>query len=386
MKRRTFLTVVGGVAAWSAATIVLPGPRSAAAAIDRKAKWAPNNDVVQWRYAAGRITDGAEDFGFIVSISEAKFPSQSQELLVERQDFTGNQAFKAKSYPGMYTYNSSSGTYTFQSSPALASATWQWDDTNKIYNLNLTSPELSLSNVVLRPQGDLIPEGGDGDIRVGERLGIQVGSDYHADWTVIEIGGVQKGVARVDMQGLYPAFQAAATALAQTGTDYDHHWFAVAGQRGGEPVWISAWRIETQNGPLWDVTIARGGGGSYSSVPSSTTEESGVAYPLTVQLLAWQPLGTVDPALSDLSTGQRWRITAGVSQPGDLIDLDITVPPGQFVTGARLGAAGGLSWMEEAVGVVAVGTVAEQALSNVTLAVAETTAEFYLRYVSLVQR
>jgi hypothetical protein len=387
MNRRTFLTLARSIAVGAAVPIAWPSSLGAAP-IDRTSKWQPNpTDVVQWRYAAGRITDSGEDYGFIVSISETKVPPQSQELLVERQDFTGNQAFKATSYPGTYIYNSSSRTYTFQASPGQASATWQWDDGAQVYRLSVSSPELSLSNVVLRPQGDVIPEGGDGIIGVGERLGIQVGSDYHADWAAIEIGGVQKGFARVDMQGLYPVFQAAAIEPAQTGNDYDHHWFAVAGQSDGKPVWISAWRIETENGPFWDVTIAQGSHGTaHPWSVSSTTEESTAVAPLAVSVLASQPLGSLDPSLSELSTGQRWRITAGVLQPGDLIDLDIAVPPGQFVTDARLGAAGDLLWIEEAVGVVAAGTVAGKPLTNVTLAVAETTAEFYLRYMPLVQR
>ena len=58
----------------------------------------------------------------------------------------------------------------------------------------------------------------------------------------------------------------------------------------------------------------------------------------------------------------------------------------QFASSARLGALGILSWMEEAVGVQASGTVQGQLLSNVTLAVAESTAEFSVNYAPLVRR
>jgi hypothetical protein len=386
MNRRTFLGTAGNAAAWTVTCLAFPRLRAVAAApIDRKSKWAPNaTDVVQWRYLAGRITDSGADFGFIVSVSDVKFPNKVQELLVERQDFTGNKAFAAHSYSGTLTYNGTSGTYTFQASQGPASATWQWDDGARMYLLSVTSPELTLSNVVLRPQGDLIPEGGSGTIGVGTVLGFSVASDYHSDWVAIEIGGVPKGVARLDMQGLYPA-PLAAVAPAQAGADYDHHWFAIAGETAGTPVWISAWRIETQNGPLWDVTIAQGSSPNWNV--SSTTEQNTVVAPPDVCVLAWQPLESVDPTLSDLKTGQRWRITAGKNQPGDLIDLDIAVPPGQFASGARLGATGELSWLEEGVGsTTATGTVLGKPLSNVRLVVAETTAEFYLQQLPLARR
>ncbi len=110
-----------------------------------------------------------------------------------------------------------------------------------------------------------------------------------------------------------------------------------------------------------------------------------MAQPLVVRELAWQPL----PASAGAGVqraGSAWRITAGVAQPGDLIDLQIVVPPGQFAGSARLGALGILSWMEEAVGAQASGTVQGQPLSSVSLAVAESTAEFYVDYLPLVRR
>jgi hypothetical protein len=373
-------------------------PQSVAIAqIDRTSKWMPNPNpflAIEWRYAAGRITDGPSDYGFVISVSDVKLPGlETQELLVERQDFTGSKAFDTESYSGTLTYDSGSATYEFQAAQSQASATWQWVDAQQVYSLTVTSPELNLPNVVLRPQGDLIPEGGDGVIDVGEARGFQIGSDYHADWTRVEIGGVAKGFARVDMQGLYPVFATlgrAGTSTAPIGVrpaqaeaDYDHHWFAVAGQLEGAPVWITAWRIETQNGPLWDVTIARGSGANWQI--SWTTEEDTVVAPLSVQGLLWQPAPAVagQPALR---TGTAWRITAGQSQPRDLIDLRIEVPPEQFVTSARIGSAGGLAWIEEGVGTKATGTVLGQPLNNVSLVVAESTAEFYVEHLPLVRR
>src|SRR5262249_38567398 len=154
-------------------------------------------------------------------------------LLVERQDFTGSKAFAAKSYAGTRAYNSATGTYTFQAAQSQVSATWQWGDAARIYRLTITSPELNLLNVVLRPQGALIPEGGDGAIGVGEVMGVQLNSDYYADWTQIEIGGAAEGFARLDMQGLYPATTYTSSLRfgvlrrpAQASADYDHHWFA----------------------------------------------------------------------------------------------------------------------------------------------------------------
>jgi hypothetical protein len=390
MKRRTFLSLSGSAGLGLAAAALLPRAR-AAAPIDRKSKWAPNaTDVVQWRYLAGRITESSGDFGFVISLTDLKLPTQTQELLVERQDF-GGQAFATNSYTGALTYNSGSATYSFQDAQSQASASWQWDDTNQVYHLSVASPELNLQNLVLRPQGDLIPETGDGTIAVAPILGVPLGSDYYADWVAVEIGGVAKGVARLDMQGLYPS--SAARRLhglaAPAAPDYDHHWFAIAGETVGTPVstpvWISAWRIEAAPSPLWDVTIAQGSGAAWQV--GWTTEASAVAEPLEVWPLAWQPLpATAGPGSSGLRTGRTWRLSAGVSQPGDLIALEVAVPAGQFANSVRLGAVQGLTWVEEAVGVVASGTGLGKPLSNVRLVVAETTAEFYLQQLPLAQR
>jgi hypothetical protein len=390
MNRRAFLTLAGAAAAgavtgapWTRATL-------GAAPIDRTSKWSPNPNpllAIEWRYVAGRIADDVSDYGFIVALSDVKFPSHTQDLLVERQDFSGAKTFVTRSYTGTLAYDSTSATYSFQDSQSQASATWQWDDGAQVYRLNVSSPDLSLQNIVLRPQGDLIAEGGDGTIAIAPILGIPIGSDYYADWAAVEVGGVAKGFARIDLQGLYLASAArnGRNLAAQASADYDHHWFAVAGQIDGAPVWISAWRIEAQDGPRWDVTIARGAGPSWQV--ASKTEVDGASFPLSVWPLAWQPLpSSAAAAKSGQRTGSAWRLSAGMSQPGDLIDLEIAAPSGQFASSARLGLIQGIDWMEEAVGTFAAGTVQGKPLGGVTLAVAETTAEFALQQLPLVQR
>jgi hypothetical protein len=390
MNRRRFLTLASIVATGPAAG--LPWIRATratlAAPIDRTSKWSPNLNsllAVEWRYIAGRITDGESDYGFIVALSDTKVPSSTQELLVERLDFTGGQAFATAPYPGVLTYND--GTYSFQASQGQVSASWQWDAAAQVYRLSVDSPELSLQDVVLRPQGDLIPEGGTGTITIAPILGLPIGSDYYADWAAVEVDGVAQGFARVDIQGLYlaSAAQGRRALAAQASGDYDHHWFAVAGQVEGAPVWISAWRMEAQDGPRWDVTIARGTGMTWQVV--SKTEQSVAAFPLQVWPVAWQALpSSAAAAKLGQRTGSAWRLSAGISQPGDLIDLEIAVPPGQFASSARLGLIQGLDWVEEGVGTSASGTVQGKPLGGVTLAVAETTAEFALQQLPVVLR
>ncbi|MEO7909173.1 MAG: hypothetical protein ABIV47_05930, partial [Roseiflexaceae bacterium] len=379
-------TVTG--ASWTSASLAAP-------ALDRASKWQPNPNprlAVEWRYVAGRIAD-PNDFGFIVALSDTKIPlgSRTQELLVERQNFSGDKAFATHAYIGTLDYDQGSATYTFQDAQSPVSATWQWDAGASAYRLSVVSPELTLQNVVLRPQGDLIPEGGDGTITIAPILGLPIGSDYYADWAVVEVGGTARGVARVDIQGLYldSAARNSRALAAESSTDYDHHWFAVAGQRDGAPIWISAWRMEAQDGPRWDVTIAQGTtqGAVSTWQVAWTTEQSGAAFPLSVLPVAWQPLpSTAAAAASGQRTGSAWHLSAGLIAPGDLIDLEIVVPPGQFAPSARLGLIQGLDWMEEGVGTFAAGTVQGKPLAGVTLAVAETTAEFLLQHLPLVQR
>jgi hypothetical protein len=390
MKRRTFLALAGIAAA---GTITgAPRPRFALAApTDRTSKWQPNDKqflAVEWRYLAGRITNDQGDYGFIVALSDTKYPigTRTQELLVERQDFSGDKTFRSKPYRGTLNYDPDTATYSFQDSQHQASASWQWDAGAGVYRLSVASPELSLQNLVLRPQGDLIPEGGDGTITIAPIQGLPVGSDYYADWVAVEVGGDVQGVARLDIQGLYLSLaqRRRAPAAAAT-TDYDHHWFAVAGQVEDKPVWISAWRMEAQDGPRWDVTIARGPLAEWKAV--STTEQSGALFPLSVRPTAWQSLpDTAAAAASGLRTGRAWHLSAGISKRGDLIDLEIAVPAGQFAGSARLGLIQGLDWMEEGVGTFATGTVEGKSLSGVSLAVAETTAEFALQQLPIVHR
>src|SRR6266545_4329524 len=116
MRRRTFLTTTCGLIAAATIQSLLPLPRAGAATLTRTQAWAPNPSgspflAVEWRYIAGRITnDNTGDYGFIVSISDHKLPSQFQELLVQRQNFDGGTPF-SESYAGSFTYASGTGTY-----------------------------------------------------------------------------------------------------------------------------------------------------------------------------------------------------------------------------------------------------------------------------------
>jgi len=386
MRRRTFLSTTGGVIAMATIQSLLPQPRARAATLTRAQAWAPNSNVIlEWRYIAGRITTDPDDYGFIVSISDQRGPLPAkQELLVQRQNFNGDPP-SSESYGGNLTYAPGTGTYTFQADSSPVSAIFQLDPNTQLYHLTLSSPGLSFTDVVLRPKGNLIPESGDGAISVGTVLGFQVDSDYYADWTEVEIGGQVQGVARVDMQGLRPTFQVA-SAPAATSADYDHHWFALAGTLGTEPVWISAWRLETASGPLWDVTIAKGTITTASWVTTFNTEADTMAEPLTVHPLAWQPIPGFASADGPSNTGTSWHLSAGVTEPGDLLDLTLTVPPGQFAKSARIGGNSTTGFLEEAVGISATGTVQKLQLSGVRLVVAETTAEFAIQQLPLVQR
>lgn len=338
-----------------------------ALAMTRMAEWAPNSsDFFEWRYAAGRVVDGGQDFGFVVSISkDAAQPDTAQSLLVQRQDFVGGQAFAGKVYEGTWAFDSLTGTYTFTNG-GQELLRWQWDETAQVYRLTVGTAELSLSGLILRPQGGLIPEGGDGDIRVGRLAGVKLASDYHADWTRLEIGGQEKGTARVDMQGLRVDGFGSAT------SDYDHRWFAFAAQLSdGQPAWVSAWLIEDEEGPFWTVTVARGSGGGWSV--SSITEETGPApvAPLQIEVLAWQNLPQAQESM-----GRRWRLTAGVNQPGDTLNVEVAVPPGQFSDDARLGVGQQASLLE-AVGTEITGTIAGLSIVSADVIVAESTAESY---------
>ena len=429
MKRRSFLALTSGLSLWAATRSLLSGPQASAAS-DRAGKWAPSTAPllgVEWRYVAGRIVDGVQDYGFVVAVIDVRVEG-NYELLVERQDLGAGDGFLTKSYTGTLSYDTASATYSFRDDQNQLLATWQWDEAGQVYRLTVTTAELTLQDIALRPQGALIAEGGDGVIKVSPIGGMQVISDYYADWTVVEVGGAARGTARLDMQGLRLLSQLAnrrkqkdailttktqrhenlmpgrrdgerapaagphhvltsvAGGSGPAATDFvDHHWFAIAAESAGAPIWISAWRIEDQSGPIWTVTIARGSGGTWQV--DSFTEESAAAAPLAIEILRWQPIPQIgDATTPGTSTGATWRIAAGLSQPGDLIDLTVAVPPGQFVATARAYALVGQAAGEEGVGKSAAGTVQGNPLSNVSLAVAETTAEFYLRYLPLTLR
>lgn len=377
MQRRTFLTAASIALASYAGRKWLAAGRAIAAPWSRVQAWQPNPNVLfEWRYIAGRITTATDDYGFIVSLSRpASVLGRSPELLVMRQDVSG--AFSSTVYPGTFAYDTSTATYTFQASGGQASATARYD--GQVYHLSVSASKLALFDAVLRPRGDLIPEGGDGLIDVGQVLGFTVESDYYADWATIELGAQTVGVARVDMQGLRPK------SLTPTPTsDYDHHWFALAGTQatpgGPRPVWVSAWRI-VSGGTFWNVTIATGTSGQAVSY----TESSTVQAPLAVAETAWQAVSTLG-AQPIRFTGTAWHLTAGVQAAGDLLDVRVAVAPGQFASGARAFPDGSINFLEEGIGFSASGTVLGIPLSDVQLVVAESTAEFGLTYLPLARR
>ena len=378
MNRRDFLALSGSTLLWYLTNPIPASFPGAAPSSDRPTTWPPTSnplDLVEWRYAAGRIVDGDQDFGFILSILniDAAPILEAQQLLVERKNFVGGQEFVEKAYNGVRNYDVASRTYTFKDETDQQLASWQWDALNQVYRLTLTTPELTLTDLVLRPQGELIAEGGDGEIQAGRINGILIDSTYHADWVNIEMGGQTKGVARVDMQSLRRSNEPIIAPV-----EYGHHWFAVAADLAdGTPVWISAWRIEDVNGPFWTVTIATGSATSWQIVTSLT--EGNSAAPLEVEVLGWQflPEVAVPSNGEPQGTGYKWRLTA----PNNALDLEITVPPGQFSgNGSPLSGFGGPSFLQEALGVVVTGTALGQSITSVKLAVAESTAEFFLNF------
>ncbi|MDX1520137.1 MAG: hypothetical protein R3264_00740 [Anaerolineae bacterium] len=370
MNRRNFLKVCGVATAWPIVNDVFSWPSPAAAAVNRLEKWAPTSDTkvrVEWRYLAGRIVDGDQDIGFIISMSDVKVSgAEGNALTVHRQNFTGNQEFAGKTYVGDLTYDDVSATYTFKDEGGQQLVTWQWDDTAQVYKLSISTPELTLANITITPQGPMIEEGGDGVLNVG-RIGTTIiDSVYHADWAMIEIGGHQKGVARIDFQGLRRAGPSSVVS-----NDYDHRWFAIAVDLAdGKPAWISVWKIQDPDGPYWVVTIARGSDTTWTVMSFTEEDEGTMADPLNIRATAWQNI----PATAGTpgSTGQAWHITAGTTNPGDLLDLRVSVLPGQFITSDTNTLA---SWLQEAVSLQAEGTVLGSSIGSVKMVAVESSTE-----------
>jgi hypothetical protein len=375
MRRRTFLGLLSALAAGAA---TLPAARRSIAQSDRLTWWDPAAPAfplgpvaLEWRYLAGRIAAAeGQDLGFVISLvnynlSPALVPDPPPpQLLVMRQDLAGAAGHATSTYPSAVVYDTPSATYTYTATGGAASATWRLDEAAQRYGLSLSSPELSLDGLTLEPVGGLIAEAGTGEIVTGQFGTVTIRSDYHADWVAIRRGDELVGYGRLDMQTLRPS------GLPQL-TSFSHHWFAVAGSAAGEPVWISAWRLESDE-TSWVVTIARGAGASWR-VESLTEQTAGVGFPLEVMILDHQ-LQPVPAGAPARRTGRRWRVSAGLAAPGDLIDLEIAVPPGQFISGARVAPSfTGLAAMQEALTTEAAGSVGGAPLEDVQFAVAEST-------------
>nr|MCU0493627.1 hypothetical protein [Chloroflexaceae bacterium] len=116
MDRRTFLTLSGGFAAALFGASAHPAARAADARLER---WRPSTvptQLMEWRYLAGRINDGTDDVGFVVSISDIRVPTlQGQEMLVMRQELNGQRRFATRTYAGTLNYNAATATYSFSS-------------------------------------------------------------------------------------------------------------------------------------------------------------------------------------------------------------------------------------------------------------------------------
>ena len=384
IRRRTFLAFMGSVPLWALADKLTP--RSAAQGSDREKWWPPNSasfPLGEWRYIVGRIVNGDQDYGFISCLIDGRGLGL-QELLVERQEFTGKQRFVGATYPGKITYDPTSISYIFTNEQGMILSNWTWDTHAQVYRLTIATPELSLSDVILTPQGDVIAEGVNGVVNGGTLGSIPLKYGYHADWTAITVNGVPQGIARVDMEGVLLSLNevVGTTPVVQ---DDDHHWFVLAGELSGEPVWITASLGETSNGQFWGVTIATGSGASWQV--TSVTEAQAIADPLEVHVLELQVIPEAgDIAQPKARTGTRWRIAAGLVQAGDLIDVELAVPPGQFVSDERQGLLGGASKAEEGVGYEAHGTIMGRSLTNVFLVAAETSVETYLQWLPIVRK
>ena len=363
MRRRTFLKAA---AALAAVTQLQPGARSLLASGPTRSQHWPwqSGDVLQWRYLAGRMTLAGQDTGIIVSISRrlnSNF-SYSYDLLVERQALPSG-TFAAKTYSGTTSYDATSATYSFANSDSSATASWQYDAAADGYKLSVTTAELTLTNLTLTPQSDLIPEGG-GTISVGKFYDVRFSSDYHADWVAVSSAGTPIGSARLDMQGVFPA-EFNSPDLSQN--DYDHHWFAIDAVQAGQPVRVSCWRIETADAPVWCVTVAQPGVATVSY-----TSDSPAVQPLTVTPLTFQP----QPSPSTLVTGSTWHISCGIVANGDLLDLVVGngIPLGQFAP-ARQSSVSGTNYLLESIGAGVRGTVRRRPLTSHAFVVAESSVE-----------
>lgn len=377
MHRREFL---GLLAAMAAAGGVAPaGPRLRAAAIERLPWWIPAPQppfpplppltLLEWRYLAGRITEGADDYGFIVSLGTYRLPLRDPpQLLVMRQDLRSN-SHTTRTYPGVISYTAADASYSFvaDQDPSVT-ATWRLDTTSQRYTLSVASPELTLSGLSLEPVGDLVAEAGTGRITTAVLGGANVASNYHADWLALRRGATTLGYGRLDMQTIDVA-----SIPSTRDFTFSHHWFAAAATlANGEEVWIAAWRLVSEV-TTWVATVARRRIGDGWNVASYNELTPAFAAPVAVQILAWQaqPVAANEPPQR---TGQAWRVTAGLASAADLLDLTFRVAPGQFITGARV--ASGLtsfSAMQEAMTLDLSGSVGGQPLASVRFAVAEST-------------
>ncbi|NTU79961.1 MAG: hypothetical protein HGA45_11245 [Chloroflexales bacterium] len=380
MRRRQFL---GLMAALAAAGAVWPAARRLAAAADRLTWWkpaTPSSDIahgnfvaLEWRYLAGRITTDADDFGYVVSLADYNPPPlfsspDFQELLVMRQGFTGAQAHATSTYRGALSYDSATATYSFvaEDDPAV-SVIWGLDTTAQRYRLTVTSPELALTDLLITPQGQLIAEGGDGAISSGNitvsGVPFEAFSDYYADWAeVSSSGGTPLGLARLDMQTIKPV-------PGGSGGDFSHHWFCLACTLAdGTAAWLSAWQIVSGASTVWGATLGSGRGATWAVTSWTETAFTG-SQPLSVQILDWQSIPGTNPTRR---TGRRWRIQQGQAAAGDTLDIEIAVPPGQFIKGARISTASSIP-MQEAVGPSASGSIGGKAITAIAFAAAEST-------------
>lgn len=295
-----------------------------------------------------------------------------------RQDFTGDRAHTTRTYragggisSGGLAYDAATDTYTFTdpANPGVG-ASWRLDAGTQTYTISLATPELSLSNLLLTPVGELIAEGGTGTVQSGEivvnDVPVVVTSDYYADWVAVSGGDQPLGYARLDMQTLKPSFGSGGA------TTFSHHWFCLACTLADDtPAWVSAWQIVSGATPAWGVTTATGRGGAWSvsSVTGGPDQPFAGVQPLAIQILDWQGVPATDPARR---AGAAWRLRHGLAAPDDVLDLTISVPPGQFIKGARISVETNIA-MQESAGTAASGTVGGKAIKAVHFAIVEST-------------
>lgn len=392
--RRDFLKLTGAAAGAFAlnrlglARAEAPGNKQETieTSLSRKEHFKPfNRGFLEWQYLEFQYSnDRGERVGTTISMSEFTDPktgNKTHQLLTMVHNLETNETIGRTPHDGKLSFDEAASTYRFTDSQNKQLAEFSYDEVGDKYLLKVdtgefNSDEIDAEDLVIRPQGNLIPVSKDGNFTVASFDGGRVVTNYFADHVRIEKqGGDVVGYGRRDSENLE------LEGTPPSRLDIDHTWVHTSGTRAdGKRFYVTAWGSKTGGQfKFADVLVLDPTTGNQESWLQYNEEDAGFEVSF-VPSLAEQETPPGQSKKPEYKMAHGGKVSARLGNEM-LFEFDVDGNPGQIIDGK-----GFLSMVEAHGRLVTGGSVLGQTINSGNSAIWETTDERYSAFIPLVQK